>query len=148
MDFKVALILILFTSIICMSALALGNTEKVIELDPKWEPSAENSSNFLMSLGENAEAKAAFAKEGYELAIQSVDIDGNKVFLVLTKDGEVVDSSVIIPANEVDDTYIYSRPGNPQAIRVHFKNSFRGADQNLATIDNVTQTSDGDDLIF
>ncbi len=67
------------------------------------------------------------------MAIQSVDIDGNKVYLELVKDGEVVDSQVIMPANEVDDTFIYSRPGTPQEIRVHFKNAFRGADQNLAT---------------
>ncbi len=36
-------------------------------------------------------------EEGYELAIRSIDIDGNKVYLELIKDGEVVDSEVIIP---------------------------------------------------
>lgn len=81
-------------------------------------------------------------EEGYELWIQSVDIDGNKVYLELYKDGIVIDAEVIIPANEVDGTFIYSSPGTPQEIRVHFKNSFRGADQNLATIDGLWQTSE------
>ncbi len=68
----------------------IGNSEepkKVIGLDPEWAPSSENSSNFLMDLGENAEAKAALAREGYKLAIQSVDIDGRKVYLELMKEG-------------------------------------------------------------
>ncbi len=78
-------------------------------------------------------------EEGYELAIQSIDIDGNKVYLELMKDGQVVDSSVVIPANEVDDTYVYSRPDNPQAIKVYFKNAFRGADLNLVTINDSSQ---------
>ncbi len=80
-------------------------------------------------------------EEGYELAIQSIDIDGNKVHVELMKDGQVVDSRVIVTANEVDDTYVYSWT---EGIRVHFKNAFRGADQNLATIDSISQTSESD----
>ncbi len=76
------------------------------------------------------------------LGIQSIDIDGNKVYLELYKDGIMIDSQVIIPAKEVDDTFIYSRPGTSQEIRVHFKNAFRGADQNLATVDGLRQTSE------
>ena len=34
-------------------------------------------------------------EEGYELSIQSIDIDGNKVYLELSKDGAVVDLSLI-----------------------------------------------------
>ncbi len=78
-------------------------------------------------------------EEVYELVIQSIDIDGNRVYLELYKDGIVIDSKIIMPANKVDDTFIYSSPGTSQEIRVHFKNSFRGADQNLATIDGLWQ---------
>jgi uncharacterized membrane protein len=83
-------------------------------------------------------------KEGYELAIKSIDIDGNKAYLELIKDGSVVDSKVIVAANYVDDTFVYSKPSTSQAIKVHFKNAFRGADQNLVTVDNVQQTSEID----
>ena len=53
-------------------------------------------------------------EEGYELAIKSIDIDGNKVYLELSKDGSVVDSKVISPskadANMADKTYYYKNP--------------------------------------
>ncbi len=78
-------------------------------------------------------------EEGYELLIQSIDIDVNKLHLELCKDGMVVDSQVIISENEVDNTFIYSRPETSQKIKVRFKNAFRGAEQSLATIDNISR---------
>jgi hypothetical protein len=51
----------------------------------------------------------------------------------------VVDTQVIIVANEVDDTFVYSMPGTGQTIKVHLCNAFRGRDQNLATIDSILQ---------
>jgi S-layer protein (TIGR01567 family) len=90
-------------------------------------------------------------KEGYELSIKSIDIDGNKVYLELTKDGSVVDSKVISPSKDLatlaDKTYYYKNPQVGEqsklvTIAVHFKNAFRGADQNLATIDGTWQISD------
>ncbi len=89
--------------------------------------------------------------EGYELAIKSIDIDGNKVYLELSKNGAVVDSKVISPsktgATMADKTYYYKNPavGDQKdlvTIGVHFKNAFRGADSNLATIDGEWQISD------
>jgi S-layer protein (TIGR01567 family) len=89
-------------------------------------------------------------EEGYELAIKSIDIDGNKVYLELSKDGAVVDSKVISPSKDnptmADKTYYYKKTvGDSKdlvTIGVHFKNAFRGADQNLATIDGIWQISD------
>ncbi len=89
-------------------------------------------------------------EEGYELAIKSIDIDGNKVYLELNKDGAVVDSKVISPSKDAatmaDKTYYYKKDiGDTKDIVIigaHFKNAFRGADQNLATIDGVFQVSD------
>ncbi len=90
-------------------------------------------------------------EEGYELAIKSIDIDGNKVYLELSKDGSVVDSKVISPskdaATELDKIYYYKNPvvGEQKkliTVAVHFKNAFRGADQNLASIDGIWQISD------
>jgi hypothetical protein len=82
--------------------------------------------------------------EGYKLAIKSVDIDGNKAYLELSKDGEAVDGKVVIAANEADDVFVYTKPGTSQLIKVHIKNAFRGADSNLVTIDGVLQTSETD----
>ena len=89
-------------------------------------------------------------EEGYELAIQSIDIDGNKVYLELSKDGAVVDSKVISPsadnAGMKDKTYYYKKDiGDSKDVVIvaaHFKNAFRGADQNLATVDGLWQLSD------
>jgi S-layer protein (TIGR01567 family) len=90
-------------------------------------------------------------QQGYELAIKSIDIDGNKVYLELSKNGAVVDSMVISPskdgATEADKTYYYKNPAVGEqkklvTIGVHFKNAFRGADSNLASIDGVWQISD------
>ena len=89
--------------------------------------------------------------QGYQLAIKSIDIDGNKVYIELSKDGQVVDSKVISPsadyADITDKTYYYKKPavGSQQklvTIAVHFKNAFRGAEQNLATVDGEWQVSD------
>ena len=85
-------------------------------------------------------------EEGYELAIKSIDIDGNKVYVELTKNGNVIDSAVVIPPHVEDDTYIYSKDTDStesvNVIEVHFKNVFRGADTNLATVDRIRQVSD------
>jgi S-layer protein (TIGR01567 family) len=89
-------------------------------------------------------------EEGYELSIKSIDIDGNKVYLELTKDGAVVSSKVISPsmsgATMLDKTFYYKMDVGEQkglvTIAVHFKNAFRGADQDLATIDGIFQISD------
>ncbi len=89
-------------------------------------------------------------EEGYELSIQSIDIDGNKVYLELSKDGAVVDSKVISPSKDgatmKDKTYYYKKDiGDSKDVVIvaaHFKNAFRGADQNLATVDGLWQLSD------
>ena len=89
-------------------------------------------------------------EEGYELAIKSIDIDGNKVYLELSKDGAVVDSKVISPSKDnptmADKTYYYKKDVGDSKdlviIAAHFKNAFRGSDSNLATIDGVWQISD------
>jgi len=89
-------------------------------------------------------------EEGYELGIKSIDIDGNKVYLELSKDGAVVDSKVISPsadnADMKDKTYYYKKDvGDSKDVVIvaaHFKNAFRGADQDLATVDGLWQLSD------
>jgi S-layer protein (TIGR01567 family) len=89
-------------------------------------------------------------EEDYELAIRAIDLDGNKVYVQLMKDGAVVDSAVVEPskagATIKDKTYTYKKDlGDTETIviiAVHFKNAFRGADTDLATVDGIWQISD------
>ncbi|MDD4447711.1 MAG: S-layer protein domain-containing protein, partial [Methanothrix sp.] len=89
-------------------------------------------------------------QDGYVLSIDSIDIDGNQVTLTLSKDGNKLITKKISPsidgATTTDKTFIYRKNfGNLRdviIIAVHFKNAFRGADQDLATIDAVWQLSD------
>ena len=122
-----------------------GANKNLVTIDHIWQNSEENPDLVLIndsrSLTITTEMPLSL-DEGYELTAQSVDIDGNKIYLELSKDGEVVSSQVVIPANEVDDTFICSKPGTSQEIRVHFKNAFRGANKNLVTIDHIWQNSE------
>ena len=89
-------------------------------------------------------------EEGYILEIDAMDLDGNKVYVELIKGGRVVDAAIInsgVPGATVEEkTYTYTRDlGGAEdvvIIAVHFKRSFRGADQDLATIDGIWQISE------
>jgi S-layer protein (TIGR01567 family) len=90
-------------------------------------------------------------EEGYELAITSIDTDGKKVYLELSKDGQVVDSKLIKPFPEFesieDRTYCYrsdvGRTKKVVQIAVYFKNAFQGGSgMDLATVGGVFQISD------
>jgi len=88
--------------------------------------------------------------DDYELAIQAIDLDGNKVYVQLLKDGKVVDSAVVEPSKDnadvQDKTYTYTMDlGDTEdivVVAVHFKNAFRGSDQDLATVDGIWQIAD------
>ena len=88
--------------------------------------------------------------EGYQLAIKNVDVDGNKAYVELSKNGNVVDSKVIQPsapnAGMAEKTYYYKVDlGDTKEIilaAIHFKNAFKGADTNIATVDGEFQISD------
>ncbi|MEM2097535.1 MAG: S-layer protein domain-containing protein [Methanothrix sp.] len=88
--------------------------------------------------------------DGYELVIKSVDVDGNKVYVELMKDGQSVDKKVVYPSKDdatmTDQTYVYKKNiGDTEKlviIGVHFKNAFRGADQDIATVKGIFQVSD------
>ena len=89
-------------------------------------------------------------EEGYELLIKSIDSSTGMVYLELAKDGRIVDSKVVSPSKiystMADKTYYYKKDVGASKdlviIAVHFKNAFRGSDQNLATIDGIWQISD------
>jgi S-layer protein (TIGR01567 family) len=88
-------------------------------------------------------------EEGYELRINQVDVNGNKVFLSLAKDGEEVDSKVVTPSSDPTDkaaNYLYKIDiGSEQDVPIiaaHVQSVFRGTEADLATIDGLFQVSD------
>mgnify|MGYP001767328269 CR=1 FL=1 len=88
--------------------------------------------------------------EGYELALKSIDADGNKIYLELSKDGAVVDSKVIQPLKPgftiADKTYYYKRDvGTAKdivTIAVHIQTLVGWEGGSLAVADGVWQISD------
>jgi S-layer protein (TIGR01567 family) len=85
-------------------------------------------------------------EEGYELRIKQIDIDGNKVFLGLAKDGEEIDSKVVSPESSLKSaTYMYKVEisGEDQPIiMAHISNVFASTESDLVTVDGIFQISD------
>lgn len=88
--------------------------------------------------------------EGYELTIRSIDFEGNKIYLELSKDGNIIDNKVISPSNQEtilnDMTYFYKKDigesKNVAVIGIHFDNAFRSLDDSIAAIDGIFQIED------
>ena len=89
-------------------------------------------------------------KDGYELAIKSINANETKVMLELKRDEEIVDTKIIAPgvdgATLADKTYYYKKnlgnAGDIVTIAVHVKNVFHGTDYDSATVDGIFQVSD------
>jgi len=88
-------------------------------------------------------------EEGYELRIKSVDLNGNKVYLALSRDGEEVDSKVVTPSSDPGDgssNYLYKVDiGSEEEVplvAVHIESVFRSTESDLATVDGIFQVSD------
>ncbi|HOT06943.1 MAG: hypothetical protein A4E45_01749 [Methanosaeta sp. PtaB.Bin039] len=88
-------------------------------------------------------------KDGYELLVQGVNQEG-QVILELLRDGQSVDTKIIMPSVEgatvADKSYIYRKDLGPSesvvTIAVHFKNAYRDENQAAVTIDGIWQISD------
>jgi len=87
-------------------------------------------------------------KDGYELRIGEIDINGDKVNVDLYKNGALVTKSVATTGtNSIgDSSFCYKKDSGDTAglvsIAVHFKNVFRGSDRNAATVDGIFQISE------
>ena len=93
-------------------------------------------------------------QEGYELRIKQVDINGNKVYLALAKDGKEIDSKVVTPSSSPTDKasdYMYKVTVGSQTdvpiIVAHVQSVFRGTETDLATIDALFQVSDNPESV-
>jgi len=86
-------------------------------------------------------------EEGYELRIKQIDINGNKVFLSLAKDGEEVDSKVVSPesSDSKSSTYKYEVDVTGEKtpiVLAHISNVFASTESDLVTVDGLFQISD------
>ena len=80
--------------------------------------------------------------EGYALEIIEVDMNGNKVFVSLTKNGKEMDSGVV----SGNEDYVYEKnlgsSENVPLIIVHFNDIFRGTETNAVFVKGIFQISD------
>jgi len=84
-------------------------------------------------------------EEGYELRIKQIDINGNKVYLALAKDGEEVDSKVVSPEDLKSATYKYEVDiggEDTPIVLAHISNVFTSAESALVTVNGLFQISD------
>jgi uncharacterized protein YjbI with pentapeptide repeats len=121
-----------------------GADQDVVTVDSIRQVSDNPPYNEIYNISDNAIFTSGMAlklKDGYELEIASIDLDNDKVHVQLIKDGEIIDSAIVVPPNIEDPTYTY-KSDNIKIIDVHFKSAFRGADQDIATVDSIRQVSD------
>ena len=93
-------------------------------------------------------------QEGYELRIKEVDLNGNKVYLALAKDGKEIDSKVVTPSGEAKDrasNYMYKvdmgSAKDVPMITAHVQSVFTSTESNLATVDAIFQVSDSPESV-
>jgi predicted RNA-binding protein len=128
-----------------------GADQDLATIDQLWQVSDVDSSQVIINNSDEIVVTSGtplILEEGYALAIKSIDIDGNKVCVEFSKNGEVIDSKIVIPPQIENGLYAYSKDmgsvEDVELIKVHFRNSFRGADEDLATIDRIWQVSEAD----
>jgi S-layer protein (TIGR01567 family) len=81
-------------------------------------------------------------EEGYSLNIQEVDVNGERVMIELTKDGDEVDSDII----SANDAYVYETDLGDEddvpIIIVNFNNVFSGTETSAVFVEGIFQISE------
>jgi S-layer protein (TIGR01567 family) len=81
-------------------------------------------------------------EEGYAINVQEVDVDGDTVWISLTKDGDEVDEGFL----SAGDTYVYDKDldkvDDVPIIIVHFEEVFSGRTAAAVVVDGIFQISD------
>ena len=87
-------------------------------------------------------------KDGYELRIAEIDINGDRVHVDLYKNNVLITDGVVSPEIDsvADSSFYYMKDSGDTSglvsIAVHFKNAFRGSDRNVASVDGIFQISE------
>ena len=81
---------------------------------------------------------------GYSIIVDQIDVDGNKAYLKLMKDGKELNSSIVNTNSTVtttSSTWIFDLTvlgeKNMQVMRVHVKDVFQGTESSLVEIDGL-----------
>lgn len=81
-------------------------------------------------------------EEGYAINLEEIDLEGNSVYLNLTKDGTKIDETIVKNnENYVYETNIDNSEKIP-IISIHFDNIFQGSESSAVFVDGIFQISD------
>ena len=89
-------------------------------------------------------------EEGYELSVKAINMEGKKIHVVLSKDGEVIDTKIIQQSMEDsnigDETYYFKKDlmdtKDIIILAVHFEDIFSGSGIESVRVDGIFQISD------
>ena len=111
-----------------VSLVSQGQLSKVL-LDESDKTSLVSGTSFTM-------------EEGYALNIVEVDVNGDTVYVSLTKDGEEVDDDIVSSGS----TYVYKMDvgdvDDVPIIAIHFQDVFQGQESSAVFVDGIFQISD------
>ncbi len=110
---------------------------KILICFDKYDAPEEGNTKKTLATGEIWELK-----EGYSLVPSQVDLEGNKVYLNIYKNGEVVYAEVLKPG----DYFVYNQAIDDMdditLFTYHVDSAFRGTDSNVVILTVVRQYSD------
>lgn len=106
-----------------------GRTDELVKLLIEWDGSDDK----ILSLDDPMEFP-----EGYMLTAQEIDLEGDKVVLALFKDGDRIDTEIVVGKN----TYTYEDDDDVLVFSVEVDSVFRGTESNLVVIKYVFLRSD------
>ena len=129
-----------FKNVFRSSDLELATVDRIRQGSEGASKREVNSERHLISPRETISLQ-----EGYLLSLRSIDITGKKAYIELIKNGEIVDFDIIRPILSKEGNEIYSyapyEGDDRETIRLLFKSSFLGEEDNLASIERIWQSS-------
>ncbi|UGV40371.1 PGF-CTERM sorting domain-containing protein [Methanococcoides orientis] len=123
----------------------------VVKEDEESDASVDTLSKILMDDDESYTMRTGESlelAEGYALTPKQIDVDGNKVWLELTKDGDFVEDKIISTSESADNDktwYFQMDLGDKEDVNViliKVDEVFQGQVDSLAVIEGIFQISD------
>ena len=113
--------------------------------DPIWKCHVDKLAKLILDSDDKYTRKTGELLdlgEGYVIEVKQIDVDGEKVWLEFTKNGEFIDDEIISVADGSDRTWNVSLDGiqgedNIVVMKVHVNQVFQGAFDSIAQIDGL-----------
>jgi len=106
-----------------------NKTDELVKLLINWG----SSDKAVLSIDDSMELP-----EGYMLTAQEIDLQGDRVWLKLYKDGKDIDDSIVLGG----DTYTYEDEDDVLLFSAQIESVFRGTESNLVVVKYVFMRSD------